>query len=97
MFDRIQLANNVDTDLTPHDVASNLGLHSLPMILYGFPGKNSFISTSRPYSSKIVSAMDFHMHVFRFRQCVEIKEVNYRCFNSYSMRLPQLSVLIITS
>ena len=51
MFDRIRLANNVDSDLTPRYVASDLGLHCLPMILYGFPGKNRFISTSRPYSS----------------------------------------------
>ena len=27
------LANNVDHDQTPHDVASDLGLHCLPMIL----------------------------------------------------------------
>ena len=32
--------NNVDPDQTPHDVASDLGLHCLPMTLYGFPGKN---------------------------------------------------------
>ena len=28
------LANNVDPDQTPHDVASDLGLHCLPMILF---------------------------------------------------------------
>ena len=27
------LANNVDPDQTPHNVASNLGLHCLPMTL----------------------------------------------------------------
>ena len=34
------LANNVDPDQMPHYVASDLGLHSLPMALYRFPGKN---------------------------------------------------------
>ena len=37
-------ANNVDPDQMPHymahNVASDLGLHCLPMTLYGFPGKN---------------------------------------------------------
>ena len=36
----ILLANNVDPDQTPHDVASDQGLHCLPMTLYGFLGKN---------------------------------------------------------
>ena len=33
-------ANNVDPDQTPHNVASDLGLHCLPMIRYQFPAKN---------------------------------------------------------
>ena len=37
---KIVLANNVDPDQTPHDVASDLGLHYSPMTLYGFQGKN---------------------------------------------------------
>ena len=37
------LANNVDPDQTPHYVAPDLGLHCLPMTLYGFPGKNGLI------------------------------------------------------
>ena len=39
------LANNEDFDQMPHYVASGLGLHCLPMVFYGFPGKyqlNSF-------------------------------------------------------
>ena len=35
------LANNVDPDQTPHYVASDLGLHCLPMTLYVFPDKKS--------------------------------------------------------
>ena len=30
----------MDPDQTPHDVASDLGLHCLPMTLYGFLDKN---------------------------------------------------------
>ena len=30
---KIRLANNVDPDQMPHDVASDLGLHCLPVIL----------------------------------------------------------------
>ena len=33
------LANDVDPDQTPHYVASDLGLHCLPMTLYRVPGK----------------------------------------------------------
>ena len=36
---KILLANTVDPDQTPHYVASDLGLHCLPISLYGFPGK----------------------------------------------------------
>ena len=36
---KILLANNVDPDQMPHYVASDLGLHCLPMSFYGFPGK----------------------------------------------------------
>ena len=32
----ILLANNVDPDQTPNDVASDLGLHCLPLTFYGF-------------------------------------------------------------
>ena len=37
----ILLANTVDPDQTPHYtyVASDLGLHRLPLTLYGFSGK----------------------------------------------------------
>ena len=31
--EKILLANNVDPDQMPHDVASDLGLHCLPMTL----------------------------------------------------------------
>ena len=34
------LANDVDPDQMQHNVASDLGLHCLPMTLLGFPGKN---------------------------------------------------------
>ena len=37
---KIQLANSVDPNQTPHYVASDLGLHCLGMTIYGFPGKN---------------------------------------------------------
>ena len=39
----ILLANNVDPYQTPHDVASDLGLHCLPMA----PGKNGLISNGK--------------------------------------------------
>ena len=42
-FYSILLANTVDPDQTPHYVASDLGLHCLPITLYGFPGKNGLI------------------------------------------------------
>ena len=35
----ILLANSVDPDQMPHSVASDLGLHCLPMTLLWFPGK----------------------------------------------------------
>ena len=34
------LANSLGPDQTPHSVVSYLGVHYLPMIFYGFPGKN---------------------------------------------------------
>ena len=34
------LANSVDLDQMPLDVASDLGLHCLTKAFYGFPGKN---------------------------------------------------------
>ena len=38
---KILLANTVDPDQTPHNVASILGLHCLSMTFsYEFPGKN---------------------------------------------------------
>ena len=37
---KILFVNNVDFDQTPHHVATDLGLHCLPMSLYGFSGKN---------------------------------------------------------
>ena len=39
----IPLANNVDPDQTPHDMASDLGLHCLPMTLLRFQGKNGLM------------------------------------------------------
>ena len=36
----ILLANSVDPDQMPHYVASDLGLHCLPIPFYGVPGKN---------------------------------------------------------
>ena len=45
MFEGILLANNVDPDQTPHHVASDLGLHRLPMTFYGFQGKNGLTKT----------------------------------------------------
>ena len=40
---KILLANNVDSDQMPHYVASDLGLHCLPMILLGVLGINGSI------------------------------------------------------
>ena len=37
---KIQSANTVYPDQAPHNVASDLSLHCLPMTFYGFPGKN---------------------------------------------------------
>ena len=57
-MEKILLENIVDPDQTPHYVASDLGLHCLPMTLYGFPGTNGlksilssnlFIYYSQPY------------------------------------------------
>ena len=42
----ILLSNNVDPDQTPHNVASDLGLHCLPMTLLRVSGKNGIISWS---------------------------------------------------
>ena len=36
----ILLANSEDPDQTPHYVASDLGLHCLPIPFYRVPGKN---------------------------------------------------------
>ena len=36
----ILLANNVGPDQMPHYVASDLGLHCLPITVYWFPGKH---------------------------------------------------------
>ena len=33
-FDEKSLTNTVDPDQTPHDVASDLGLHCLPITLF---------------------------------------------------------------
>ena len=38
-----KLGNTVDPDQTPHDVASDLGLHCLPITFYGFLGKNGLM------------------------------------------------------
>ena len=38
------LANTVDSNQMPNYVASDLGLHCLPMTFYGFPGKNGLIA-----------------------------------------------------
>ena len=35
--------NSVDPEQPPHPVASDLGLHCLPMTLSGFRGKNGLI------------------------------------------------------
>ena len=41
---KILLANNVDFVQTPHDVASDPGLHCLPLTVFmGFPGKNGLM------------------------------------------------------
>ena len=40
------LANNVDPDQTPHNVASELGLHCLPTTLLWFPDKNGLKSST---------------------------------------------------
>ena len=40
ILSKILLAINVGPDQTPHYVASDLGLHCLPMALLRFPGKN---------------------------------------------------------
>ena len=44
---KILLANTVDSDQMPHYVASDLGLHCLPMLwlFYRFPGKNGLMSS----------------------------------------------------
>ena len=36
IFDEIMLANNVDPDKTPHNVASDLGLHCFPITFTSF-------------------------------------------------------------
>ena len=36
------IENNVGPDQTPHDEASDLGLHCLPMTFYVFHGMNGF-------------------------------------------------------
>ena len=41
----------VDTDQTPHDVASDLGLHCLPMTFHRFPGKNGLMRSTHRLAS----------------------------------------------
>ena len=48
---QILLANTVDPDQTPHYVASDLGLHCLPMTFYGFPGENGLIGYKTGFSN----------------------------------------------
>ena len=39
---KIPFSEPVDPDQMPHYVASDLGLHCLPVTLFRFPGKNGF-------------------------------------------------------
>ena len=51
---KIRLADDVDPDQMPHYVASDFGLHCLPMPFYGFPGKNGFKGS--PKEAQILAA-----------------------------------------
>ena len=48
------LANNVGPDQMPDCVASDLGLHCLPMPFYRFPGKNGLINEEDLPEHKLV-------------------------------------------
>ena len=47
--------DNVDPDQMPHSVASDLGLHCLPMIFYWFPVKNGLIFSSQKPMKMIIT------------------------------------------
>ena len=51
--------NSVDPDQTPHYVASDLGLHCLSMILFGFPGKGWI--NKKVLTILIASEKGFHL------------------------------------
>ena len=82
IFDgKILLANNVDPDKTPHNVASDLGLHCLPMTFYGFPGKNGLShvrvgSVIHETSRKLEKLLSFLKMAKTWRTCVFIQFKN---------------------
>ena len=47
------LANNVDPDQMPHDVASDLGLYCLPMTLLHVSGYNRLKNKTKFMSAKL--------------------------------------------
>ena len=51
-------ANSADPDQTPHDVASDQGLHSL---LTGYPNKNRTKAKNRPDTSKMANRFLQHI------------------------------------
>ena len=66
---KILLANAVDPDQMPHHVASDLGLHYLPMTLLRVPGKNGLIHKAtvpgyKTITSTLLQCVLFSMYSF---------------------------------
>ena len=72
---KILLANNVDTDQMPHYVASDLGLHCLPVTLVWVPGKNKLkkvqVTGSLKQQSLFLQEMKSSLEIYTYMLCVQ--------------------------
>ena len=89
------LANTVDLDQTPYYVASDLGLHCLPITLYGFPGKNG--SMVLGMCSLILTKSDVHWQSDQLTLSYWRKYVHEVLVNRLGgLSLPRKSVVRLT-
>ena len=61
-------ANSVDPGQTPRSAASDLGLHCLPMSLYGTPGTKGLIKDFLWFHLKVNCLLSY-IHVYLSRYC----------------------------